>query len=391
MADFYSDASFVTATFDSWTNFFSALFHSKTSFTGTTFYSFVDFSSANFDSSVDFFGAAFHFDSHFSNATFSSGVSFWRAAFHSKADFWKATFDSLAYFKETTFNSTANFSMATFESTADFSGASFGPSANFKAAKFQGNIWFFNATLPDSLDFRHVTDVAKEIDFTLSYPPRGGDKCKIALFGADISKIKLSMELFELWFPADTTIRTGDHPDTIISNISYDKRVSVYEQVLKKLKDEGLMQSYEILDIEYRQLKYRHKGGINWYVLNTFQYWWWNYGYNKERVFLWSIIFWLIFSFVNSRLYCELNENVYSITFLDKIQNNELSKVKRVIYYLLQVVTYTAIVFFGLKMDVAKFKKGVIRQHPWLFAYLMIVYIVGIVCLGFIVNIIFTL
>jgi hypothetical protein len=165
--------------------------------------------------------------------------------------------------------------------------------------------------------------------------------------------------------------------------------------VLKKLKDDGFMDSYQILDIEYRQFKFHHGpkllGILNiGPLLNILNNVWWYYGYNKELVFVWAIGFWVLFSLVNLKVYPKFSESVYAIPFLEKLETSLLTGVKKRLFYFLQVVTYTAIVFFGLKMDVAKFKKGVVREHPWLFIYLMFVYVLGLVCLGFIVNIIFT-
>jgi len=299
-------------------------------------------------------------------------VDFWRTKFKGRADFEWATFDSCVSFQGAEFGSTANFVVTKFKGRADF-----------QWTRFREDVIFSDAILPDTLDFRDIKDIRKDIDFTLSLPPRSKGKCHIALAGADISKIKLNMALFKLSFPIDTIWgETSAGKDSIIrvDSTSYDGQLSVYESVLKNLKDDGFMESYEILDIDYRRFKYQHGGFFDWYILDTFQEWWWNYGYSKELVFLWAIGFWVLFSLLNLIFfYPKLSENVYEIKFLQKG-----------IRYWLQVVTYTAIVFFGLKMDVANFKECVVRKHPLLFVYLMVVYVVGLVCLGFIVNIIFT-
>jgi hypothetical protein len=368
---------------DSSYGIFHLLFHRPIDFTETEFTHTADFRLASFDSSVIFY-----------LATFDSSVSFYNAQFHSTADFGGTKFKAMADFWWATFDSSVSFSHAVFDSTANFVVTKFKGRVDFEWTRFREDVIFSNAILPDTLDFRYVKDISKEIDFTFSLPPRPKENCHIALAGADISKIKLNMALFTLWFPIDTTFgKSSAGKDSIIGihSTSYDGQLNVYESVLKKLKDNGFMESYQILDIEYRRLKYEHGGFLNRYMANTFQQWWWNYGYSKELVFVWAIGFWGLFSLLNLIFfYPKLSERVYEIKFLERMQESGYTGIKKWIFYALQVVSYTAIVFFGLKMDVAKFKKGVVREHPWLFVYLMVVYVVGLVCLGFIVNIIFT-
>ena len=393
---------FEEAQFHSGADFSAAQFHSGADFSAAQFLSRAHFDIAHFHSAADFRSAQFYFMANFWKAQFHSKANFDEAQFHSRADFYRTTFDSTAYFQQAQFHSTANFQWTQFHSTTAFWWVQFGSMADFRWAQFLGKVDFWKAKLPDSLDFRSVTEINYQIDFTHCRRPRKGSKCRIALVGTEISKLKLNMNLFDLWFPADTTVdstfrETVDGIDTIVSAMvdtiiapSDDEQLSVYEQVLKKLENDGFMESYEILDIEYRRLKARHKGGLSWYVADTFHDWWWNYGYTKERVFLWMLGFWTLFTLLNLLFwYRKLSDEVYGVAFLEKIPYT-VSRMKRAAKKVLQVMAYTGIVFFGLKMDVSKFKKGALRQHPWLFTYLMSIYVVGLVCLGFIVNIIFT-
>jgi uncharacterized protein YjbI with pentapeptide repeats len=380
--NFTGTADFVAAAFDSSVSFLDANFHSTADFRWTNFKGWAGFVGATFDSSVSFSAAGFHSTADFPGTDFKGTAGFDLATFDSSVNFGYAEFDSTADFWWTTFKGMAFLEGTTFKRMAFFEGTKFKGMADFGKARFGGDVTFSNAILPDTLDFRHVKDISREIDFTLSQSPLSGGKCHIALAGADISKIKLNMALFTLWFPIDTTFgKSTAGKDSIIriDSTSYDGQMSVYESVLKKLKDDGLMESYKILDIEYRRLKYKHGGFFYWYIVDTIWQWWWNYGYSKERVFLWAIGFWVLFSLVNLIIYPKLRTEVYEITRLPQSGRN-----------LLGAITYTAIVFFGLKMDVDKFGNDVVHKHPWLFIYLMFVYVLGLVCLGFIVNIIFT-
>ena len=184
------------------------------------------------------------------------------------------------------------------------------------------------------------------------------------------------MELFELWFPQK-------------DNIGIDQKSGIYESVMKKLKEDGLMESYQILDIEYRKFKSRNDGGLDWYIGDTFQDMWWNYGYSKQRILLWSIGLWMLFSLINLSLYSRLSEEVYGISFLESLRNVNISGSKKIAVHVLQVIVYTAIIFFGLKMDIEKFKPASVRTHIFLFIYLLVIFVSGLICLLCIVNYIF--
>ncbi|MBI4548721.1 MAG: pentapeptide repeat-containing protein, partial [Ignavibacteriae bacterium] len=341
-------------------NFKGALFREVASgfFYKSKFNSTADFSDATFDSS-------FYFDS----VTFHSNVSFFRAKFDSNIFFRQVNFKRYASFKEVESYAGVSFTESIFDSTLDFRNTQFGLSANFRGATFKGQAIFTGIKLPKYMDFSYVTNISFPIDLTLSRLHEEQKKCKIALLGTNMDKIKINMQLFDLWFP--------DNPP-------YDQQVSVYERVLKKLKDEGFMESYKILDIEYQQVKYQNSGWFNHYIVNTFQRYWWNYQYSKEYVLRWGVGLWILFSLINLKLYRNLTDHVYAINFLEKLQNDHTDNIKKLIPYSFQVATYTAIIFFGLKMNLVKFEVGAVRLHPWLFLYLMVIYIVGLVCLGFI-------
>ena len=248
------------------------------------------------------------------------------------------------------------------------------------------------------MDFRNVKDINREIDFTesvlYSAKKAQGKKCRIALYGSDIKKIKINYELFELYFPA---------PDT-----SYEKKISVYEKLLQKFKDDGFIESYKNLDIEYREFKYLQNKD---YFLNWFHKNWWNYGYNKEYVVYWSLFLFGIFSLFNLLLFSKLQSSVYVINFdfFTKTDFDDMktgfahfsslgfkkfihlrfywfilvyifSLVKR---FLLNPIIYTAILFFGIKVTFDNFKKLNIGT-----LWVLLIFTSGLFCLAYIFNII---
>lgn len=398
---FLSSVKFRTVTFWSGADFMDNTYDSSVKFEGARFQLSSCFIHSKFRSEAGFSGCTFGGDGLFLFSSFDSAADFGRSRFSDKADFSFAVFHSISDFWSARFDSIVNFQGTIFDSLAMFPFVNFGKRLNFRAAEFRGSASFFNSVLPLQLDFRDVTKVSGSIDFYSVRHPLQEGRCQIALYGSDINKIKLNMKIFKLWFPIDTLIYKTPHGDSLmIDSLIDDAKASVYETVLKKLKNDGLTESYEILDVDYREFKYQHKGWLGHFI-NLIQRWWWHYGYNGERVFLWSLFLWVFFSIINFARYHKLTADVYGIKFLEDLQEGTSStsrkstwsgvrtKAKFFGVRFLQAITYTGIIFFGLKMNLDKFRDGAVRNHPLLFAYLMIIYTSGIICLGFIVNQIF--
>lgn len=416
-ARFDSSADFTFAHFESATDFSEAQFGSEVIFYGTEFGSTAKFSWARFDSVANFQSVRFDSVADFRWARFFSKAIFSRTQFESEARFSWTRFESESYFNVIHFGSAVEFLGVRFDSGVTYSNSRFESSADFSLSQFIGECFFAQISLPDSIAFIYVDNIGHEIDLTNCLPNISGKNCFIALQGSDIDRIKLNMSLFSLSFPADTitqsfskdaftwnygknrtlsvmgdTLRGWPSKHDTIRTIfpTADHKASIYERVLNKLKNDGFVESYQILDIEYRKFKAEHEDWLTWYVGDTFQDWWWNYGYSPERIFLWSLFLWSAFSNINLWIYYKLKREIYDITFLDNWDLRGSFQSRKRLSYCLQVVTYTAIIFFGLKMNIEKFQKEALRNHPFLFSYLMVIYVIGLICLGFIVNIIFT-
>lgn len=138
---------------------------------------------------------------------------------------------------------------------------------------------------------------------------------------------------------------------------------------LKKFKDRGQTQSYEELDIECHDYQGR------W-----IEKFWWNYGYNKEKVFCWTWRFLVVFTLSLITFLCKklnlnyLNQKVYNIPTIPIVSDFHWRS--RLWYSLV----YTITIFFSLslKPDKIQYKAGII--------YLFFVHICGIVCLAYMAN-----
>jgi hypothetical protein len=211
--------------------------------------------------------------------------------------------------------------------------------------------------------------------------------------GSDFRKIKINYELFHLYFP------TGTRNEDIIST---------YEKLRQRFKDDGFLESYKALDIEYQDYKNRESKKPQDLLLNWFQKTWWNYGYNKELVIFWALKFLCFFTLINIFLFEFLQSKVYSINFkfyekeelkflkeklkLDRQQRKNIFFSSMTFikmgwnYFLFKIINplvYTMILFFVLKISIENFKKF----SGWIL-YIWLIYIAGVFCLAYIFNII---
>jgi uncharacterized protein YjbI with pentapeptide repeats len=404
---FKSEAYFYRARFDSvadfrWTHFYSVAdfqwthFYSKADFFRAQFDSVADFGRAQFDSVADFGRAHFYSKAHFKWAQFDSVANFGRAQFDSETNFWGAQFDSEADFHGARFDSETNFWDAQFDSEADFVGAQFDSVANFYEAQFDSVAnfsWaqfdskanFRWAVLPQILYFQNVKINGENIDFTEALVDSIPDKrCHIYLTGTDVSKINLRYDMFKLMFE---------------DSIPFDLKSNVYQRLLKQTELLGYKKSYELLDKDYKEATYLRNSENPEYCpfmkwLDKQRNWldkiWWGYGYNKEYIIGNTLLLFLFFSFINTLLFKHLSLKVYEIPRLMKIRNEIESKNKIILFLKVFPIAafYTGFIFFSLSfsIDKLKYSKNLKGWRILNLFYFFTVYLVGIVCLGYLAN-----
>jgi hypothetical protein len=162
--------------------------------------------------------------------------------------------------------------------------------------------------------------------------------------------------------------------------VQTDEYTGIYETLLSKLKNEGKKESYERLDIEYHHFK-AAKSTFWGRIADKAQEQWWNYGYSRLRVVLWTFLFLGIF-FVFNLLFWRGMQQVYPIPqeyiYVDRFER----PVRYRFVALLRVLLYTVYVFFSLKIDLPRLKV----TKPALVVYFFLQWQVGLWCLFFIVN-----
>ena len=127
------------------------------------------------------------------------------------------------------------------------------------------------------------------------------------------------------------------------------------------------------------------------------QHAWWDYGYQKEKIFFWIAWLVLVFTLVNSILFRYMNEKVYKIenvysTWVPSNSKSSNTKQIEVKSAGLKIVSafndffasffYTSLIFFGLRLNVDKIN----FSNPLGVFYLFIQYALGLICLAYLTN-----
>jgi|GEM_PF-6884474 len=206
-------------------------------------------------------------------------------------------YKSNVYFTSDHVRDLMSFAQDTFDKTITFNDITFGKNAQLN---------FSGAVLPDTIDFSGCNRISNIIDLTAASfkNPLRTDTLHddipyrrhyINLYKSDISKFRLDYDHFQLYFPR---------------GIKPEEKNSVYEALLNNFKTHGQSKSYQLLDTSYKNFRYRDRGqGWRIYI----DKWWWNYGYNKELVFVHSLFFLLFFSFITFWILNFLNDEVYGL------------------------------------------------------------------------------
>jgi len=324
-------------------------------------------SDAKFDSALTIENCQYRCETYFDRCKFNNGFYF--ANDHDttekKITFKNCKSETLIQFKivyapdiisNSAFAADLIFENDTIAGKIDMSNASF---------KDGSKLIYKGTTLPDTFDLSNMS-LTGDIDLREAYPNILGKKCEINLVNTDIKKIKMQYTNFHLYFPRE-----------IYNGIRYKDLVSsTYESLLKNFKENGYEESYNKLDVEYK----------DWQAKSNFWMWisgwWWNYGYEKWRVLIWTLMALLIFSLINATIYEKLY-GTYSIEQLNKTtyEYSKYSFIRGLENYWLSIM-YTGFIFFRLSIDFDK-----IKIKSWGILFLIFFeYAIGLLFTGYILN-----
>ena len=350
-----------------------------------------DFYRAQFESKANFFAAQFDGEADFLNAQFDGKANFSITKFEGDADFSITKFEGETSFFFATFEGHADFKRAEFEDRADFSVAEFRDEADFSNAAFKGRVSFFGTILPDTLIFESVK-TSSLIDLTGtrldSAKHANGRFCFIDLRDAPIEKFKLRYDKFRVYWPA------------IIYPVEYERLTYVYEGLLKNFKEHGYLTSYATLDLEYQAFRDLQNPNATYWknLVNHANRHWNNYGYNKERIWLWTLLLLAISTLANWLAFPYMVREVYPVSTIDAAlfqgkpwKRNQFrgwavpgtkGKVRLNVKHFKLAFFYTTLIFFGLKISTERinYRKtaGVVLLY--------LEYVAGLICLGYLAN-----
>lgn len=371
-AIFEKEANWGKSDFRVYMSFEYTIFKDQALFWDTNFKEGSTFTNVHFLGNADFRNSnAAHFNTCKFNFIFQGGNPY-----ESDFMFHNCKVKHNAIFAGSHFKKEAHFRYSIFETMADFSNSTFN-----KVPKLD----FVN--LPDTLFFRNVqlatsepSDINKKIDFRLckidSLQKRSpGSKCNIKLEGTDLSKVLLPHNLFTLSFDEST---------------NYEMKTGIYEAIIKTCTDNGMVESAQDWDIEYRRFK--NVNNLGWFIggiVNFLNRWWWNFGYSKQYILLgWLpalfMGFWLINIFRIKYLYNEVyRDEEIGATFLEKHKekyglSDELEFKDRK-YKASYAFFYTATIYFGFKLK----HEAVNFANPRGMAYLYLMYALGAIHVAF--------
>lgn len=231
---------------------------------------------------------------------------------------------------------------------------------NAKPDKEIQNIRFTNCTfLPDATVSFSAVDTVALIDCNHTAPGlrffSSGQQHPVVL------KIKNS-DLTNIRFDYNEDFTIYQWSDSELTN-------SLYEQLLTKFDAEKRKRSYKRVDIEY--FRYRNNAIVNFMARV-----WWNYGYDKWYILIWTFGFLITFTLINTFNWKIVRET-YPVG-----PHQAIERTRNMLAKSWKIFIYTSIIFFSLKVDFEKlsFKK----TGP--LTYFFCIYLCGLLCLFFIAN-----
>jgi hypothetical protein len=183
---------------------------------------------------------------------------------------------------------------------------------------------------------------------------------------------------------------------TVISNGKRDVVRSLYHTVLKKFEENGQSDNYLRL--------YRHKknfeaasaasgsflkklgGQLNYFFTYTLQDWWWGFGFQKEKIFRNTFLIFLLWIMLGSVCFKGILKEYPAVfedkTLADQFNDRRTNLLSRIGISIIGI----AILFFGIE-----FKANQLKFNNRVLSVLIVsIYLSGLVCLGFLANLILT-
>lgn len=446
---FKNTARFSNSAFQKKAFFNNVTFTDSTAFYNVQFFKVAYFHYSEFNRSINFTNAEFKDTVRFDHSVFNTDADFSEVKFNKRAYYNNVVFKNDVKFSSTQFSKSAFFQFTKFNGNCDFNGTQFGTLLDLSNLQPSDStsFTFSFAKLPQLINFSRNPNLHHNVDFTqaaLESSRANIDVTRkwhyINLYNTDISKIRIDYQHFRLcfytnkefndeYFPmsftssGDTLIYVKDghknlyfvrkNPslcktllglkdmqvylkqifpscmltDDVVTNflttqlnegwfpkpLPEDEVMATYEKVLKNFEANGQKKSYQTLDIEFND--YKNGAFILPHIWNC-------YGYHREWVFYWALAFLVFFTLITFVFIDILNQpaDEGGIYHLDNLKTENLADTwyNRLWYAFM----YTSTLFFILKINIEKLN----FKRKWGVFYIIIVYSIGVLCLGYMAN-----
>jgi uncharacterized protein YjbI with pentapeptide repeats len=375
---YFSDSKFNNHIFANKTIFNSSLifhnvkFKKGASFCGTKF-NFLQISECSFEDQVNTSNAEFCGEAHIIGTKFLNILWCNRSTFSDLTRFSGSEFYLRPIFWDTQFKDSLYFNSVSLLEGADFQSTKFKYYLSFSNLISKGKIYFNNTILPEFIDLSNL-QTNQIIDFNFIKDSIIDDKYNVNIYNTDPNNLIITNR-FSIWF------------DKLLN---LDQRNSIYKQLLANLDQVGYKRVYKSIDLEYRRFINENYNNLFEKISFTLNRLWWNYGYSKERIFLISLIFILIFSIPIFFKFDYFVNEIYKIDNLSKRYEQNLflkNRITRLSLNYLTALLYTIFIFFNIKLSLDKlsfknYKSGLL---------ILLIYTFGLLCTAFIINLIVTI
>lgn len=238
----------------------------------------------------------------------------------------------------------------------------------------ESNLHFIPQNNPVQLRLQNV-QLKSRLRLEVARPQR--NSVRLIVDRTDIDMIDLDYFAFKLTF------------DSALA-ISFDEQKATFNELLASFRKRGKEDSFEKLDKEYKEWKYKLNNNLWGAIINWIDWFWWDYGYNKFLVFRSAVILNFVFFIINLFVYPILIKDVYVLSqFSEAYQYFSADKKKTFLKYsknIVYIFLYTSYIFWGWKLEISNIR---IHRVVW-FGYVLLQYLVGLICIAYIANIVIT-
>jgi hypothetical protein len=241
------------------------------------------------------------------------------------------------------------------------------PKSRQSAAQFR-NCVFKNQSSLKTKNIKKISIIncffEEATSLNLINPP--GEKLDLELYDSNLKNLELHFsDYINLIFPKEAS------ESEIEAN---------YLNLLDKYQGEKDKESYKNVDILYKKYRWSTYSVIG-PIVNFIDRWWWNYGYSKDYIILYTFLFLLIFFTLNLIVGYQIHD--FYPVFSRKVVATDRNR--SAFNYVVVTFVLTTYIFFSLKVDFDKID----TRNTKFVVYFFIQYFLGLVCLFFLFGAIF--